>query len=400
MQDCCEIKSHRRPQYVLVFEVPALILLSYVSLLALSVLDNIRGPFYPEILKDLAVSATSGSFFFATVSMFAMAGNYSSHFLLRYQSSVRLLAWGSLVLAAGFTLIATVPHMPTMLIPCAIFGFAFGILNVVQNVLLYEAAKPAHRRRLFNGLHAMYALASVTAPLTASALRDAGYGWRPSFMMVAFFPAAVGAWALFFKSPDGHRPPKDKPRFTMDNTDRLHCAFYALAMAFYLWGELSISTRMPLWLRTERGFSADNADLYLAGFFTALLGGRILFSLLHLRQFSNWTVLAASAGTSALVYFLGLNWDPRFLVLAGFTMAPFYPMLMDQAGVRFEQKSSQALGFIIAGGSVSLVFMHVIIGIITDHAGLTTALSICAGLFILLTLGLLARTVGGSRPSS
>ncbi|MBX3022798.1 MAG: MFS transporter [Bdellovibrionales bacterium] len=376
--------------------MPALIALAYVSLLSLALLDNIRGPLYPEILHDLSLSATRGSFFFATVSLFAILGNWSSHHLLRRQSCMRWVAYSSWFLAFGFAGIALAPHLSVMLIGCALFGLAYGVLNVLQNVLVHEAAPAHRRRRLFNGLHAMYGMASLAAPLLASQLRDSGFNWRRSFLLVCVFPAAVGVWAFFFRHSEAEptsAAPQEESAPRLQGVEWKHTAFFAFALGLYLWGELSISTRLPLWLRSERGFTPDQADDMLAAFFLTLLSGRLLFTSLSLKNFSNWTVLTASAALSAVVYMGALMWNPWLFVLVGFTMAPFYPVLMDQAGLHFRKKSSQALGAIIAGGSVSLVVMHIVIGMINDYAGLSTAMGLCACLLGLLALTLWLRPI-------
>jgi hypothetical protein len=47
--------------------------------MTLGLIDNARGPFFPEILKDLELNGTYGSTFFATTSLLAFVGSLSSH---------------------------------------------------------------------------------------------------------------------------------------------------------------------------------------------------------------------------------------------------------------------------------------------------------------------------------
>lgn len=368
--------------------MPALIALAYLSLFVLSLIDNSRGPFYPEILTDLAVSATLGSLFFATVSGFSFIGSSTSHFWLHGRSAARVLGWSGLALGLFFCAISLSPTLPVMLVACAGLGMCFGILNVVQNLTIYEASSGEKRRRLYNGLHAMYGLASLAAPLVVSVLRNHGWTWRQSFFLIAVPAILVGLWGFSFRAPALKDHDAEKPA-PLNAADWRACVLLSLAMACYLWGELSISTRLPLWLRSERGFSADDADYLLAAFFLTLLGGRIVFTALSFHRFGNLMVLLLSAGVSAVLYYAGLFWNPWLLGVTGLAMAPFYPVLMDQIAVHFGRKSSRAMGFIIGTGSLSLVAMHVVIGVINDNVGLTQALVVCASLMTVLTLGLL-----------
>jgi fucose permease len=379
--------------------VSALILvaLSYSSLLSLALLDNARGPFYPDILTELGVDATRGSLFFAVVSLFAFLGSWRSHGWLHRLGSVRLVVWGSFLLSLGFFAIARAPRLPLMLVFCAVFGLAYGVLNLAQNVLIYQAASGEKRRRLYSGLHAMYGLASLAAPLAASACRSFGLDWRSSFALLAAAPLVVGAGGLVCRegrsgpaAPLASTGQGRAPRpAALDRGEWVICGLFALMLAAYLWGEISISTRLALWLRQERGFTPERADLYLAGFFLALLSGRVIFGSLGFKRFGNIAVLSLSAGAGAFFYAGALSVDPRLFFICGLTMSPFYPVAMDQVSAYFGGKSSQALGFVIGSGSLSVVLMHMTVGRLNDAVGLTEALGVCAAVLALLTMALL-----------
>ena len=376
----------------------ALIWLSFYSLFALSILDNFRGPFYPDILQDLSLGPAQGSWFFATMSCFASLGSWLLHGFLRRHSAVHLMGAAAFVVAIGFAGIAQAPSLALLLVSCAVFGFAFGGLNLAQNVLIGEAADGAIRRRLFSGLHAMYGLASLVAPLMASWFRDHGWSWRVAFLCSTTLPLilALWSWRLHKLAVPTHAeaaPP------ALEKKELWKSAFFALILAAYLWGELSVSSRLVLWLRVERGFAPDQADFYLALFFSCLLAGRLLFGFLNVERMGlgNRGLLLASAGLSAVGYALGLSYSPLFLVACGFVMAPFYPVMMDEVSRQFGRKTSQALGLVIGGGSGSVVLMHVLIGQLNARFGLTVALSLCAVSLAFLTLLLLGWSVRAHR---
>ena len=92
------------------------IIISYLSLLALGFVDNLRGPFYLQLLEDLSLSNTAGSAFFTVPSLVAFFMGLN---LPRIISKVRILN----ILRVGLLFI--------------FFGFfVFGRVNSLLEVIL------------------------------------------------------------------------------------------------------------------------------------------------------------------------------------------------------------------------------------------------------------------------
>lgn len=363
----------------------ALIGLAYLSLLVLSLLDNIRGPFFPEVLSDLHLNGSLGSMFFATTSLFAFIGSWSSHRLLQQRSSLFLMGLASVIAAAGFAAISVSVQLPLLLLSCALFGWGYGAINLAQNLMVYESAPVHLRRRLFSGLHGMYGLAALLAPLIASLFRSFGFSWRQCFAVLALLPALLFLVSLRFKSP---RPAVEQVRVAMTRLEWRHCLLFALMMAGYLWGEVSISTRLVLWSRSALGYSPNAADLLLSGFFLTLLAGRIVFTFVHFSKIDNWRILQGSAALAAVTYLLALLHSPLWMVVVGLCMAPFFPVAMEQISTSFHAKSAQALGFILGFGSLSIVVMHLVLGVLSDAYGVGQALMVAPVALLIIALAL------------
>lgn len=354
--------------------MPAVILITYLSLLMLGLLDNVRGPFFFEILQDLHLSGTAGSAFFAVASLLATVGSWYSHALLKNRDPLKVMAIVSVIFAFGMAAISRAPSFVFLLAGSAVFGWGYGTLNALQNVTVSAAAPVASRRRYLNGLQSMYGLAAWLAPLTATSLRLAGLDWRTVFLGLAFLPLvmAVPAWL----KQGNLRLHAEGPAPIWTGRDKKLCVGFAALLAVYLWGELSISTRLVLWLRTQQGFSAEAADAQLALFFLLLLVGRMTLAFVHLKSVSNWMILMCAALLSALLYLLGLFVSPLFVALCGLTLAPFYPVIMDQIAHTFGGKTPKAMGIIIAVGNLSIMAMHLAVGVLTDLSNLSSALMV------------------------
>jgi FHS family glucose/mannose:H+ symporter-like MFS transporter len=360
-----------------VSDVPALILLAYISLLVSGIVDNIRGPLFPDIINEFSLSGSTGSLFFAVTSLMMIAGGWSAHHILCRRDALFLTWLSSFVFAIGMTLIGLAGGLISLLVGGALVGWSFSSWTVVQNLMVVQNAPPEFRRRFLNGLHSMFGIGALLAPLLASAFRSLGMDWRRSFLILALAPFTFGVWAFLWRSRDRDRRGEEKPRGVSRGEWPTLFAL-GLILSGYLWGELSVTTRFVLWLRQDNGFAPDRANFYQTFFFTGLLAGRLALSFIHLPGISSWRILLMSAASSGLLYMIGLQVSPKLVLVAGLTMAPFFPVLMDLTNELLREKSSQALAFVVAFSSLAVVFMHVTVGIVSDHFGLTRALQLCA----------------------
>ncbi len=365
--------------------MPAVIALAYLSLLTLGLLDNIRGPFFFEILEDLKLGGTAGSAFFAVTSFLAFFGSWFSHRLLRSRDPLAVLAATSVVFSIGFVGVSQAPDFALLLVFAGVFGWAYGTLNALQNVVVCEAAPEGSRRRYLNGLQGMYGLAAWLAPLTATSFRLAGWDWRAVFFALALLPLLLALPAWYFR---GQVKAHEETPKSWGPRDRRVCLGFMALLAVYLWGELSISTRLVLWLRTQHGFTPEAAESQLAIFFVLLLAGRLALAFFPLKSISNWTILMTSVFLSCALYLLGLLVSPYFVAFSGLTLAPFFPVIMDQVAISFGDKAPRAVGAIIGIGNLSIVAMHVSIGALTDLFNLSSALLVGPLALLLSGLGL------------
>lgn len=361
----------------------ALIISAFASLFILGVLDNLRGPFFPDILNDFSVNSSSGGIFFGLTSLFAVIGSFAGQKAAVRTSALHVLIGASMIFSAGFFVIGVAPTWTWACVGAALFGLAFGALNYSQNALVLESAPGHIRRQMMNGLHSMYGLAALAAPLTASLFRGLGCSWRLTYMIAALLPWILLLWiGQYVKRPVQHEERRSAIPLYRDEW-RL-ALFFGLIVSGYMWGEISLTTRMVQWLRSDLGYGPTAANFLMGGFCASLLAGRILFSLIHFPMFTNWDILRFSSLGSAVTFALGVKIHPLFLILSGFTMAPFFPVAMDQINSTFGDKSSQALGFVISFSSLSIVVMHVAIGLATDAFGLSRTLLVFVGVLVLV----------------
>lgn len=357
------------------------IAVGYMSLLVLGFLDSVRGPFYPDIIIDLKLSDTLGSLFFVLVSVMTIfSGQVTPEFVRRFglQNAVRA---GHSFLIAGALGISVAPNFPLLAVACVTFGIGFGFINVGQNLLIIEGAKPHRQRQLLSGLHSIYAIASLLAPVCVSFLKLAGADWRRGFLLFTLLPIGGFLFTFLSKSEKPAANPTepvfksaDERSFVKGLSEWKGFFVYATQISLYIAAELALSTRLVLLMRRQYGMSDVTAPQYLTGFFALLLMGRLIFTFFSFSKFSNHRIISACLASSALFFTFGLISSPYWLLLCGLSMAPVFGLSMDYLTEVFPKKSEAAIASTLAISGIYIITMHFVIGVLTEHFGIGKAL--------------------------
>lgn len=370
-----------------------MIIASYVSLLVFGLLDNLRGPFYSAIINEFGVSESRGAFVFAFTSIFASLSSFLGEPLLNRWGAKRLLNSSAVMMGAGYLTMGFAPRFAIMVLGAATLGVGLGWATMAQNYSVSHFAPAGRKSALMSGLHSMYGLASAIAPWFAYLFLRGGWTWRQSFIAAGLLPLALAAVTEF-------RLRKIKIRLKASDHDgaarlsralRLHIILAAFFTATYLVGEISVGTRLVRWLEVSHGIKAETGALYLTGFFSCLFLSRIAAwwiapeTLERLRA-----AMAASIITSGVALVGALTYSPDLVFFAGLAMGPFYPMALAYIHLRFRARAAAAMGYTFGIGSMTVVCMHFLIGMIADRWGMTWAMALGPiGLLVTLSLMIL-----------
>lgn len=351
---------------------------AFASLFLLGLADNIRGTLFPEILNQFHVSNTLGSWLFATTSTAAFVGSiFSPSYLRRYTIS-SLLAAGVLLLAIGLAVMGFSVSFIWMLSGSVFLGAGIGFMAVSQNLLVAEGTEPHLRSRALSGLHGMYGLASFFAPLLAALTTKAFGQWSAAFYVVAGV-SLISLVAQFFISPNPrfkvHEPAALETPETKKRISKKALLMVSSFFAFYVVAEILIATRLPLYMRTYFAMDLTQSAEYVTYFFLFLLIGRVFFAFIHL-PFSLKSQLNGFLIGSLLCVILGLTFHPFFLAISGLTMSPYYPLCIAYISEISKDLSRTFLSYAMSFQSLAVVAMHLGVGYMTDHFGLSFAIGV------------------------
>jgi FHS family glucose/mannose:H+ symporter-like MFS transporter len=362
------------------------------SMFALGISDNTRGPLFPELLRYFNLTNSQASLSFALASACAFFGNFFSAFLLKKIQLDRLLGISMLVMMSGLLAMALGPTFGFYLFGCAIYGFSLGSTGVAQNLLIAENISGPIQTKALSGLHGIYGLSSLIAPLLASRIPSwfsENYGgnsiftqWQSALVITALMSGLV---LLLIASV------KPNPAFqsVAHFDEELHgkkssittMLWFGGFFATYVGAEILVSTRLALYMRTYFNMSLESSSNYVTYFFMFLLVGRLVFAF---KSFSIKikTQLNTSLVLSLICLALGLWMHPFFLALVGLAMAPFYPLSIVYISEKTGHQKRRFLTFVMGLQSLCVIGMHIGVGYLTDVYGLSSALGVGIALLI------------------
>lgn len=352
-----------------------LILISYASLFVFGISDNIRGPLFPEILKAFNISDSLGSLMFAVSSISSFVSSFFARNLLRRFDRKSILQWACMGLTLSLLGLAASPHFSVFLICSIFFGLFSGILGLIPNVLVPLGATKEKKQQFLSGLHAMYGVASLLAPMVVAFVSFLTGNWRYAFAVTAIAPFSLFVYSLHKShSPHHAKPVKDVETQKLNKEKNFKPqVFLALMVSFCVAAEIMISSRLALLMRREWNYDLEMSSLYVTGFFISMLLGRLLFTGVKF----NKSVLFQLSGClliTAMMVCLGLYIHPLFLVASGFTVGPFYPLAISFISSEFPDDLDTAVSYMIATDSMMLAFMHILVGKLTDTFGIHNAI--------------------------
>ena len=352
-----------------------------LAMFVLGMADNIRGPLLPELLIFFNLTNAEASFSFAAASAAALCGNILAGYLLQRHTLSRVLCISVFAMGAGLIIMGFASTYVVFVIGSAIFGGSMGLVGLTQNVLVAESVDGQSQSKALSGLHGIYGLSSLLAPLVASYSAIFFGDWRSAFFVTAVIALIVSLFATMAKAEPSFEVYRnfEKPKDHVISKKAL--LLLGGVLAFYVVAEILVSSRLALYMRSYFGKDLKESSMYVTAFFICLLAGRLLFAVKTF-SISLKAQLNVSLAASVACLILGLFFHPLFLVLLGFAMAPFYPIsvayISEQSGLYKREFITFALSF----QSFCVIAMHLGVGYLTDQFGLFYAFEV--GLFSLV----------------
>lgn len=353
--------------------------IAYVSFIGLGLVGGLLGVAWESIRKDFALSLDAVGLLLTANTI----GYLTSSFYIgkiAYRLGVgRMFTIGTALIAVGLLGSALAPAWWIMIGLGFLASLGTGIVDAGFNA--YMAAH--YNTRLMNWMHACFGIGITISPLMVTAIISSGVSWRASYAVVAVVQVALllafiftlTNWrSLVAGSAESHTQPDQ--RVSLTQTLKMPMVWFSVALFLVYVG---VESTPGQWLNSlltgSRGFSAEQAGIWVGMYWGSLTVGRLFFgwiaphlsTLRLLRGCMIGTVLGA----------LLLWWNPFVLggylgiMLLGFSQAPLFPMLIlttrDRVG---DYHAPNAIGIQVAGAGLGQTFLPSLAGVLAKRTTL------------------------------
>lgn len=370
------------------------LILAYASLFVYGMADNIRGPLFPEILSDFSLTNSYGSMMFVMSSLSGPIVGIIVLNLLKRFNRLQILSYAACLMAISLFLISKSLTFGNFLFFSFIIGITSGVIGIIPNMLVTMGTRLERREQYMSGLHSMYGISSLLAPILVTFVARYEHSWRMVFQIVSFFPMVLFLGSFYaeksmrINKTEGRNTPQIQkvPREKYFK-DQMHLAFM---LSFAVAAEVMISSRLSQFMRVVHGADLKRSSLYTTYFFIALMLSRVFLAIFKWRakiKFQLEIFLILSFGFLSWGIFI----NPFAMALSGFFIAPVFPLSAALIAEKFPDDFDRAMTYVIGLDSLLLALMHLSVGKLTDLFNIQVALVL--GLISLVCSFMLLRRI-------
>ncbi len=371
---------------------------AWAGIFVFGIVMAILGAILPSLFERVGFGAGAAGNLFLTMNFAMLATTVFFGPLVDRFGFKSLLAVSAFLVALAFFLLSRAASYGLILAAAVVLGLGGGGLNGGANALTSDLHEGEKRGTALNVLGIFFGFGALSIPFLIGTLREllgvptilliaTGLGLLPVVIYIVLpFPRAKQAQGF---------PIKEAARIARSPLLWL-CAFI---LFFQSGNEFTAGGWISTYLQRTHGLGADAAALVLAGYWAAIMAGRLLSSRL-VRRLRNETLILGSAAlalAAAVLMALAPSGAAAAAgaVLLGLGFAAIYPTTLAIVGGRFAALTGTAFSVAIAVGLVGGMLAPWLAGRIAEASSLRQGLIIlvvnCA-MIVVLTLAVTRRT--------
>ncbi len=365
---------------------------AWAGIFIFGIVMAILGAILPSLFERIGFGAGAAGNLFLTMNFAMLVTTLFFGPLVDRFGFKAVLAVSALLVAAAFFLLSRASSYGLVLGAAVILGLGGGGLNGGTNALTSDLHEGKERGTALNVLGIYFGFGALLIPFLIGTLRDAlGVGRILVLATVlSLVPFVVYAVLRFPRAKHGQGFPI-KSAASIARSPLLWLT--AFILFFQSANEFTVGGWISTYLQTTFGVGAAAAALILAGYWAAIMSGRLLSSRL-VRAVRNETLILGSA-VLALAAALLMALAPSGVLAAagaiiiGLGFAAIYPTTLAIVGERFAAFTGTAFSVVIAVGLVGGMIAPWLAGKIAEASSLRQGLIIpvvnCA-MIVLLTV--------------
>jgi len=369
---------------------PTLMVAACAGMFVFGIVMAVLGAVLPSLFGKIGFSkAAAGDLFLVMNSAMLAVTLLFGPLVDRFGFRAFLMASAFLV-AAAFMLLTLASTYGLVVIAAVVLGFGGGGLNGGTNVLTSDIHVEEKRGSALNLLGVFFGIGAVTIPFLIGSLLSS-LGLSNILILAVVLSLVPLVFFILLRFPEAKQPQgfplSDAARIARDPLLWL-CGF---VLFFESGNEFTVGGWISTYLQESFGTQAGAAALILAGYWGALMIGRIVASrivgVLGNARLVLSSALLAMAAAAVLRFTSSGALAAASVLFIGLGFAAIYPTVLAVVGNLFPRFSGTAFGFVIAVSLVGGMLAPWIVGRLAQLSGLRQGLVVplinCAMIIVL-----------------
>ena len=366
---------------------------AWAGMFVFGIVMAILGAILPSLFDRIGFGAAAAGTLFLTMNFAMLVTTVFFGPLVDRFGFKSLLAVSALLVALAFLLLSRASSYGLILGAAVVLGLGGGALNGGTNALTSDLHEGEERGSALNVLGIFFGFGALSIPFLIGALRERlGV---PAILLIAtaisLVPFIIYTVLPFPRAKQAQGFPL-KEAASIARSPLLWLA--AFILFFHSGNEFTVGGWISTYLQKTHGLGADAAALVLAGYWAAIMSGRLVASRL-IRRVRNETLILASAAlalAAAVLMALAPSGAAAAAgaLLIGLGFAAIYPTTLAVVGGRFAALSGTAFSVAIAVGLAGGMLSPWLAGRIAEASSLRQGLAIpivnCAMIIVLTIL--------------
>jgi len=365
---------------------------AFAGMFIFGIVMALLGAILPALFERIGFSTGAAGDLFLTMNFAMLVMTLVFGPLVDRFGFKSLLIVCSLLVTASFLLLTVASTYGLVLVAAVVLGFGGGGLNGGTNALTSDL-NPAKRGAALNLLGIFFGFGALTIPFLIGTLRSAlGLGRILVLAtLLGLVPLALFALFRFPKAKQAKGFPIKEAARVVRNPLLWLCG---LLLFFQSGNEFTAGGWISTYLQKTFGVSPSAAALVLAGYWAALMAGRLLSAQLTKAVRGDRLVfLSAGLALGAAALLAASPSGPPAMagaVLLGLGFSAIYPTTLAIVGENFASFTGTAFSVVISVGLCGGMIAPWLVGKIAQSAGLRQGLLVpvfnCAMILVLLAL--------------
>lgn len=347
---------------------------------------TLAGALLPLLLGDLHLGLMdAGSMLALQPVGFLVAVSTARRWIHRF-GLVSVIVGGVVLAASGFAMFAGAGAWLTGALSMLVAGVGVGLAEVTMNAALLLVAG-GNSNRVLNFVHLFFGVGSFLTPMLAIGAIELGWSWRAAFLAMALPTAGIGvAWALVPLRT--HAEVANPTSAALEEQRQVGSVLWlALMLGLYVGVEMGVGGWLSKFLVSVHAMPLATAGNILSAYWFALAAGRLLLSVLPLREAAiveEQRLLALSAiATAALV--VATTADQMWLsavsfCLTGLGFSGIFPGVVALGGRYQPDAVASATSTLITGAGLGNILIPWAMSAVADNAGLRAGMYLYAAM--------------------